>query len=144
MRWLATLKNYLETIKSRSPKAICLCGDFNIAPEDCDIHNPKGKEVHIMASPQERKALQEILDLGLSDVFRHFTPDGGHFSWWDYRQGGFQRNRGWRIDHHYLTPPLIDRAIACQIDIEPRKLPQPSDHTPVILAIKRERERSQG
>ena len=88
-----------------------------------------------MSSPVERETLQNILTIGLKDAFRKFTTEGGHFSWWDYRSGGFQRNRGWRIDHLYLTHKLYEKAINCTIDIEPRKQEKPSDHTPVILEI---------
>jgi exodeoxyribonuclease-3 len=133
LRWLKVLKDYLNTLREKSSEELCVCGDFNVALEDRDIYDPKGKENHIMASPRERQALQEVLAIGLKDAFRKFTAEGGHFSWWDYRHGGFQRNRGWRIDHHYLTPQLYERAIGCRIDVEPRKLPQPSDHAPVIV-----------
>ncbi len=88
-----------------------------------------------MASDPERSALQAILDLGFADVFRKFTTEGGHFSWWDYRGGSFARNRGWRIDYHFLTQSLYDRATACAIDLLPRQREQPSDHTPVIVTI---------
>lgn len=133
LRWLKTLQEYLKFLCEKTPKEFCVCGDFNVALEDKDIYDSKGKENHIMSSPGERKALQEVLDIGLKDAFRKFTTEGGHFSWWDYRQGGFQRNRGWRIDHHYLTSNLYEKAISCKIDVEPRKLPQPSDHAPVIV-----------
>lgn len=133
LRWLKMLCEYLTLLKDTYTQEICVCGDFNIAPEDKDIYNPKGKENHIMASPQERKALQEVLEIGLKDAFRKFTLEGGHYSWWDYRSGGFKRNRGWRIDHHYLTPKLYERATSCTIDLEPRKEEKPSDHTPVIV-----------
>lgn len=133
LRWLKVLREYLKALLEKQPTSLCVCGDFNIAPDDRDIHNPKGKDKHIMASPAERQALQEVLQVGLADVFRKFTTEGGHYSWWDYRQGGFSRNRGWRIDHHYLTADLYDRATSCTIDIAPRKLEQPSDHTPVIV-----------
>jgi exodeoxyribonuclease III len=135
LRWLQTLKEYLRKIQVKYDREICICGDFNIAPEDRDIYNAKGKESHIMFSLKEREQLKDILSLGFTDIFRKLTPEGGHFSWWDYRQGGFQKNRGWRIDCHYLTSKLCDRAISCTIDVEPRKLPQPSDHTPVILEL---------
>ena len=164
LRWLQFLHQYLETLimdreskseepekieeiqnpKSSSaaarsaiqnPKSLCICGDFNIALEDKDIHNPKGRENQVMATDLERQALKEVLELGLFDAFRKFTQEGGHFTWWDYRAGGFQRNRGWRIDHHYLNPELYEKATSCTIDIAPRKLPQPSDHTPVILTL---------
>jgi exodeoxyribonuclease-3 len=88
-----------------------------------------------MSSEMERQALRDILALGFADAFRKFTLEGGHYSWWDYRAASFPRNRGWRIDHHYLTPELYDRAKSCTIDIEPRKLTQPSDHTPVVVEL---------
>ena len=132
LAWLKLLKQYLQTFKEQS-REICICGDFNIALEDKDIYNPKGKEKHIMSSPAERNALQDVLTVGFKDAFRKFTTEEGHYSWWDYRAAGFQRDRGWRIDHHYLTPMLYDRAISCWIDIEPRKLEKPSDHAPVIV-----------
>lgn len=135
LAWLGQLKQYLQAFQAQGYSDFCLCGDFNIALEDRDIYDPKGKETHIMASPVERQALQALLDLGLQDVFRHFNPEPGHFSWWDYRTGGFQRNRGWRIDHIYLTPGLLAQAKSCQIDKAPRAWEKPSDHTPVVLAL---------
>jgi exodeoxyribonuclease-3 len=135
LHWLKTLREYLDKILLISPQELCICGDFNIALEDRDIHDPKNKENHIMSSPSERQALKNVLELGLKDAFRKFTDAGGHYSWWDYRAGGFARNRGWRIDHLYLTPQLYEKALSCVIDQEPRKQQQPSDHTPVILEI---------
>ncbi len=133
LRWLALLQDYLKALLADRPELL-VCGDFNIALEDRDIYAPK-KPNHIMASPTEREALRTLLDLGLADAFRKFTDEGGHFSWWDYRTAAFPNNRGWRIDHHYLSPPLYGRATACKIDVEPRKLQKPSDHTPVIVEI---------
>jgi exodeoxyribonuclease-3 len=135
LRWLGMLREFLQALLEKQPKALCVCGDFNIALEDRDIHDPKGRENHIMASPAERQALQQVLEVGLADAFRKFTSEGGHFSWWDYRTHAFSRNRGWRIDHHYLTPELYERATSCTIDISPRKLAQPSDHAPVIVEL---------
>jgi exodeoxyribonuclease-3 len=132
--WLKVLRIYLETLLAEN-ESLLICGDFNIAPEDRDIHDPKGKENHIMASPIERAALQDVLAIGLKDAFRKFTTEGGHFSWWDYRAGSFRRNAGWRIDHHYLSPVLYDRATQCIIDPEPRAWEKPSDHTPVIVEL---------
>jgi exodeoxyribonuclease III len=134
LRWLKVLREYLAVLLARSP-SLLVCGDFNIALEDIDIHNPKDREKQVMATDVERAALRQVLELGLSDVFRKFTTEGGHFSWWDYRSAGFRRNAGWRIDHHYLTLDLYDRAISCVIDRAPRELEQPSDHTPVIVEI---------
>ncbi len=135
LRWLGVLRQYLQALKHQRPGSLLVCGDFNIALEDIDIHNPKGRESHIMASDTERQALRAVLEVGLADVFRKFTTEGGHYSWWDYRAGSYRRNLGWRIDHHYLTPDLYDRAIACTIDTTPRGLTQPSDHTPVIVEL---------
>lgn len=130
--WLKTLREYLQILQVNQ-KQICVCGDFNIALEDKDIYTDKGRDKHIMSSPVEREALEQVLELGFQDVFRKFTPETGHYSWWDYRSGGFARNRGWRIDHHYLTDKLYQQAIGCWIDVEPRKLEKPSDHAPVIV-----------
>ncbi len=132
LEWLKVLLEYLQELLLSQP-AICVCGDFNIALEPKDIHEGVSQENHIMASEPERQALRDILALGFADAFRKFTTEGGHYSWWDYRAVAFVRNRGWRIDHHYLTAPLYERAVSCTIDIAPRKLPQPSDHTPVIV-----------
>jgi len=133
LRWFKVLREYLKTLLEQSPGGICLCGDFNIALEDRDVHDPTDREKKIMASDLERETLQTFLDLGFQDAFRKFTSEGGHFSWWDYRTRAINRNRGWRIDHHYLTPQLYEQATSCTIDIKPRKLPKPSDHTPVIV-----------
>jgi exodeoxyribonuclease III len=132
LRWLALLQSYLAELLKQHPR-VNVCGDFNIALDDLDIHDPAGKETHIMASAAERAALQLVLSVGLKDAFRKFTQAGGHYSWWDYRAASFRRNHGWRIDHHYLSAALYEAAQACTIDIEPRKLEQPSDHTPVIV-----------
>ena len=135
LKWLIVLREYLQNLLEKTPNNLCICGDFNVALEDIDIHNPKGRETKIMATDLERQALNTVLELGLIDVFRKFTSEGGHYSWWDYRTAGFKGNRGWRIDHIYLTAGLCDRATNCAIDIEPRKLTQPSDHTPVIVTL---------
>lgn len=134
LRWLNVLHDYLKTLLAQA-HPILICGDFNIAPADIDIHDPTGREKQVMATNAERLALQTILQLGFADAFRKFDQSGGQFTWWDYRAAAFRRNMGWRIDHHYLTPDLYDRAIACTIDVAPRKLTQPSDHAPVILEL---------
>ena len=135
LRWLKVLRKYLRSLLAKQPSAVCVCGDFNIALEDRDIHDLATLEGHIMASTLERQALREIIELGFADAFRKFTTSGGHFSWWDYRAGAFRRNLGWRIDHHYLTPDLYKRTTTCTIDVAPRALPKPSDHTPVIVEV---------
>ncbi|WP_138498763.1 exodeoxyribonuclease III [Nostoc sp. PA-18-2419] len=134
LRWLTVLREYLRSLLLSQPD-VCVCGDFNIAPSAKDIHEQVSTENHIMATQTERQALQDILTLGFADAFRKFTNEGGNYSWWDYRAAAFRRNLGWRIDHHYLTPILYERAKSCIIDIEPRKLTQPSDHVPVIVEL---------
>lgn len=135
LEWLASLREYLKVLKEKYGENIIICGDFNIAPEDIDIYNPQGKENHIMASPKERNALKEIVDLGFIDAFRKFRKEGNYFTWWDYRQNGFARNRGWRIDHIYVTPVVAEKILDCYIDINPRKVERPSDHAPVICEL---------
>jgi exodeoxyribonuclease III len=134
LRWLGVLRDYLKTLLEQNDRLL-VCGDFNIALEDRDIHNPEGREKQVMATDAEREALKAVLEIGLSDVFRKFTQDGGQFSWWDYRAAAFRRNLGWRIDHHYLSASLFDRATRCVIDSTPRTLEKPSDHAPVIVEI---------
>ncbi len=136
LRWLELLGQYLKHSITSGQQSICVCGDFNIALDDIDIHSKTVSLDRVMATTTERELLRKsVIDLGFQDSFRKFTSTGGHFSWWDYRQQGFERNRGWRIDHLYLTPDLLDRATSCLIDIEPRKLVQPSDHAPVVLEL---------
>ncbi|MGB5897320.1 MAG: exodeoxyribonuclease III [Geitlerinemataceae cyanobacterium] len=135
LRWLKLLQDYLKQIID-SGEELCICGDFNIVPDDRDIYKPTKPEDGIVGTtPPERHALKEILELGLTDAFRQFEEEGGHYSWWDYRAAAFPRNRGWRIDHHYLTPALSDQAISCTIDKSTRTLTQPSDHVPVIVEL---------
>ncbi|HEY9828523.1 MAG TPA: exodeoxyribonuclease III [Stenomitos sp.] len=134
LRWFEVLEQYLKQLL-QAGQPILMCGDFNIALEDRDIYDPANKETHIMSSPAEREALRSILDLGFADAFRKFTEETGHYSWWDYRAASFRRNMGWRIDHHYLTPELYEKAISCVIDTAPRSLTQPSDHTPVVVEL---------
>ncbi|MBW4663554.1 MAG: exodeoxyribonuclease III [Chroococcus sp. CMT-3BRIN-NPC107] len=132
LHWLKALREYLR-LALYEISNICICGDFNIALEDKDIHAPALLTGQTMASELERQALQGIIDLGFADAFRKFTPEGGHYSWWDYRAAAFRRNLGWRIDHHYLTSDLYKQATSCIIDTAPRELVQPSDHAPVIV-----------
>jgi exodeoxyribonuclease-3 len=134
LAWLAALAHWLGAELARFP-ALALCGDYNIAPEDRDVHDPAAWEGQNLVSPQERAAFRALLDMGLSDAFRQFEQPGKMFSWWDYRMFGFRRNAGMRIDHILLSPPLAARCTACQIDREPRRLEQPSDHAPVFVTL---------
>jgi exodeoxyribonuclease-3 len=134
LAWLACLTQYLAVLHQQE-KDILLCGDFNVALTDLDIHDPTGCETSIMASPAERTALERVLNLGFVDIFRQQNPEGGHYSWWDYRGGSFRRNLGWRIDYHFPSVELAQRVTECQIDVTPRRHPQPSDHAPVIIGL---------
>ena len=112
--------------------AVLLCGDFNVAPEERDVHDVRLWQGRILFSEAERAALQTIKDWGFTDAFRLHTQDGGHYSWWDYRAGAFRRNHGLRIDHIWVTQPLVARNTNAWIDITPRTWERPSDHAPVV------------
>lgn len=134
LAWLGCLRRYLAVQRDQG-EPLCVLGDFNIAPEARDLHDPAGQEGGIMASAAEREALRACLGDDLQDAFRLFEPDAGHWSWWDYRGGGWPRDRGWRIDHVYLCPLLQERAMGCRIDREERGRERPSDHAPVIVEL---------
>jgi len=134
LKWLNHLKDYLKAQSVRD-EPICLLGDFNIALEDRDIHDPERFKDGIMATNQEREALKKILGNKLNDVFRVFEQDSNHWSWWDYRSGGWQRDSGWRIDHIYLNEELMNRTTSCSIHKAVRGNIKPSDHAPVSLDI---------
>ena len=132
--WLSKVTAFLTEQLQRYPEMIVL-GDFNIAPDDRDVHDPEAWRGKILCSEAERSALQTLLKLGLVDSFRSFHTEAGHFSWWDYRQGGFRRNRGVRIDLILLSDALRSRQLAATIDVEPRRWERPSDHAPVLLEL---------
>lgn len=134
LAWLACLKRYLA-VQRQQGEPFCMVGDFNIALEDRDLHNPARLTGGIMASEPERQALRACLGDDLSDAFRLFEPDAGHWSWWDYRSGAWDRDKGWRIDHIYLSDELLDCATGCQIHKATRGNTQPSDHAPVVVNL---------
>ena len=134
LSWLACLKRYLEAQEERG-EPLCMVGDFNIALESRDIHDPERLAGGIMASEAERNALKEALGDRLRDVFRAFEPDPGHWSWWDYRTGAWDRDRGWRIDHVYLCDETLGVARNCTIHKDVRGNEQPSDHAPVSVDL---------
>ena len=134
LRWLAALQKWL-TQECQTYPELALLGDYNIAPEDRDVHDPAAWEGQILVSEAERAAFQLLQSLNLKDAFRLFDQADKLFSWWDYRQMAFRRNMGMRIDHILLSPPLAARCSACVIDRLPRKWEQPSDHTPVVATI---------
>jgi len=129
--WLRALKGFLES-EMRTNENLVVLGDFNIAPDDRDVHDPEKWGEGILCSPPERRALEELIDLGLSDVFRQFEQAEKTFSWWDYRAAGFRRNAGLRIDLILASKALAEVCEASYIDREPRTWERPSDHTPVI------------
>jgi len=133
-KWLECLKVYLREI-NENDTPICLLGDFNIAPEDRDIHTPSRYEESIMASSKERELLKDALGGELEDVFRIFEPGEKNWSWWDYRHSAWERDKGWRIDHIYLTEDILSCANSCWIDKEQRSREKPSDHAPVVVDI---------
>ena len=134
LRWLAAVRDFLEAEHARHPHLVVL-GDFNIAPDDRDVHDPAAWGQDVLCSPPERAALQAIAALGLHDSFRLVQPDGGHYSWWDYRQGAFRRNMGLRIDLILVSDALRPQLRAAAIDTAPRRWERPSDHTPVTLEL---------
>jgi len=134
LRWFEVFHQYLERLLQENDR-LHICGDFNIAPDDRDIYDSSEKENHIMATAQERQALQQILSLGFCDAFRYLHSDTEQFTWWDYRAASFRRNLGWRIDHHYVSKPLVPAIVHCTIDRLPRTWEKPSDHTPVVLTL---------
>lgn len=135
LRWLAALTPWLAEQLAANPQLV-LAGDFNIAPEDRDVHDPAAWVGQILCSDAERAAFQRLLALGLKDSFRLFEQAEKSFSWWDYRMLGFQKNLGVRIDHILLSAPLAARCTAASIDRAMRKRERPSDHAPVIAELK--------
>jgi exodeoxyribonuclease-3 len=129
--WLKALHGFLQDEMQQHEKLVVL-GDFNIAPDDRDVHDPEKWGDDILCSPAERAALQALFDLGLSDVFRQFEQAEKTFSWWDYRAAGFRRNAGLRIDLILASKALADVCTSSHVDREPRSWERPSDHAPVI------------
>ncbi len=134
IEWLKCLKRYLKQQALRD-EPLCILGDFNIALEARDIHNPERLTGGIMASEAERQALKDVLGERLKDIFRVFEQEKNHWSWWDYRSGAWARDSGWRIDHIYLCEELIKNAKSCVIDKKERAMEKPSDHAPVLVDI---------
>ena len=134
INWLKSLSSFLEAQEEKG-NSICLLGDFNIAPTQKDIHDPQRYDGGIMASETERNALKNVLKGRFIDSFRIFENNSGHWSWWDYRNNAFELNKGWRIDHIYISKTLSPNLKSCVIDCNPRGNQQPSDHAPVMIDI---------
>ncbi len=131
LAWLQKLYAWVEQEIKHYPKLI-IVGDFNIAPEDQDVHDPLAWRGSVLCSDKERMALQKLLGLGLMDCFRLHTQPPNSFSWWDYRMNAFKRNRGLRIDHIFSAKTMSSDCVRCYIDPLPRASERPSDHAPVI------------
>ncbi|MEX8493872.1 exodeoxyribonuclease III [Sphaerotilus sp.] len=134
MAWLEALERWLSGELQNHP-ALALLGDYNIAPEDRDVHDPVAWAGQIHCTPQERGHFQALQALGLQDAFRLFEQAPRSWSWWDYRNLAFRKNQGLRIDHILVSAPLVARATGCRIDKAPRKNERPSDHAPVLLEL---------
>lgn len=132
--WLDALRDWLKLELARCPKLVLL-GDYNIAPEDRDVHDPVAWQGNVLVSEPERAKFRNLEQLGLRDSFRLFEQAEKSFTWWDYRMMGFRRNHGLRIDHILISEPLVAQCKSCVIDKAPRKLERPSDHTPVIVEL---------
>lgn len=131
LRWLEALRRQLGGELGRHDR-ILVAGDFNIAPEDRDVHDPAAWAGQVLVSDPERERLRSLFSLGFRDTFRLFDQPEASFSWWDYRAAAFRRNHGLRIDLILASKSLAGNCSACVIDKEPRSLERPSDHTPVV------------
>lgn len=136
LQWLSAVQAYLhKELQQQQPMVVV--GDFNIAPTDQDVHDPKAWEGSVLVSEAERERLLQLMQLGFTDCFRQCSPTETAYSWWDYRQMAFYRNNGLRIDHILANTLLAPDCQACWIDKQPRKWERPSDHAPVIAEFKR-------
>jgi len=132
LEWFARLRRMFETISSPSEPLIW-CGDFNVAPEPMDVHDPKRLLGHVCFHPDAHAALADVKTWGFTDVFRKHRPDPGEFSYFDYRvKNAIERKVGWRIDHIWATQPVAERSVDAWIDLAPRQAERPSDHTPML------------
>jgi exodeoxyribonuclease-3 len=134
LEWLGRLKDELVR-HSRPDEPLVVCGDFNVAPEAIDVHNPKKWDKTVLFHEDVRKKLRELMSFGLVDAFRVKNPEAKEYSWWDYRLGAYKRNWGLRIDLALVTAPLMERVTRVHIDRGPREADRPSDHTPVVVDV---------
>lgn len=131
LQWLSALRAYVATELTRH-SLFAVVGDFNVAPEERDVHDPRLWQNQVLFSPPERAALKSVTDAGLVDVFRRFDQPLGSYTWWDYRQGAFRRNLGLRIDHIFASAAFASSCRRCKVDRAPRELERPSDHALVV------------
>src|SRR3990167_289291 len=135
LRWLKNFDNFLKNELRKYPKLIVV-GDFNIAPDEIDVHDPKLWQGQVLFSDLERQAFREMLQAGFSDCFRQMNRAEKKFSWWDYRLNAYRRNLGLRIDHILASTALSLKCHHCSIDTAPRAWERPSDHAPVVAEFK--------
>lgn len=138
LAWFRRLRASLAAWHAPADRVL-VCGDFNVAPADRDVHDPAAWRGNILFHPDEQAALRDLMSWGLVDGFRLFTEEGGHYTWWDYRAGAFHRGLGLRIDLMLMTPALAAECVGVRIDREARKGPKPSDHAPVVAEFRRGR-----
>jgi exodeoxyribonuclease-3 len=134
LRWLQALRHWVAQELALYPQLV-LMGDYNIAPEDRDVHDPVAWAGQVLCTPEERAHFQELIGLGLVDAFRLFDQPPKPWSWWDYRNLAFRKNQGLRIDHILVSEALRGRVAGCLIDKLPRKNERPSDHAPVVVEL---------
>jgi exodeoxyribonuclease-3 len=134
LAWCKAATAFLAAEAARHPQLVVV-GDFNIAPEDRDVHDPALWAGQVLCSEPERAVFRDWVGLGLADSFRLFEQPPKTYSWWDYRQLAFPKNNGLRIDHILVSPPLAARCTECRIDRNARKGEKPSDHAPVIATL---------
>lgn len=129
--WLQKLRRFFDDTCDAN-KDVLLCGDFNVAMDEIDVWNVPAWTGKLHFTKTERAAMFNVKQWGFIDVFRKMNPDLKEFSWWDYREGAWQRNHGLRIDHTWTSQSLAEKCTACHIDKAPRALEKPSDHAPVV------------
>ena len=134
LAWLEGLREYLQQLKQKQAPVVVL-GDFNIAPADNDVYDPKAWDGQVLVSEAEREAWRAILALGLVDSYRELDKDNPMFTWWDYRNMAFRRNFGLRIDHVLVSDSLAPQCKSVSVDKDARKAERPSDHAPVSLSL---------
>jgi exodeoxyribonuclease III len=134
LEWLRRLRAWLD-VRCQGSEPLLLCGDYNVAPDDRDVHDPELWRDQVLCHPLERERLAEVSAFGLADLFRQKHAEPGFYSWWDYRQLAFPKNRGLRIDHILATAPAAARCQSVVIDRAARKGKEPSDHAPVVATF---------
>ena len=134
LAFLANLKDFVSRRFDMGEKVVVL-GDFNVTFDDLDVHDPDLWREKILCSTPERAALRDLCSAGLADAFRKFHPEGGHYTWWDFRTRGFQRKAGLRIDHILMSPAALSACTAVEIDLAARDGDKPSDHAPVVATL---------